>query len=293
MNITRQSKLTKHSDHINLPAWMDGFGTTITKTVEITGGDVVPVLSINSTIFLGVTFLCAIGSGPLAMFTVPVSLLAGLIITANDVAVCSQYKKHLDSIEVGDDYNSQEYWGAMDEYAADSCADCHHFQSNRDRVNPGNGQCTRYHDAAIESEWCESFEAFQASTRAIVASHKTILPAAPIIEPAPIAVVTPPITVSRKSIVDSDEELSIAATFGHVKRDEPLSPMCDRIHRSLSEHLKANPSGWTNTLDEVVNRTDLPPDEVKGYFKELSSKKPALYQMQDLPTMRLIVRGAA
>lgn len=293
MNITRQSKLTKHSDHLKLPAFMDGFGTTITKTVEITGGDVVPVLSINSTIFLGVTFLCAIGSGPLAMVTVPVSLLAGLIITANDISVCGQYGKHLDSLDAGASYNSPEYWGGMGEYAADSCADCQHFQSDRDRANPDNGRCTRYQDAAIASEWCESFEAFQAPNSTIVVPHKTILPAAPVIAPTPIAAVAKPTFVSRKAIVDSDEELTIAATFGHIKRDDPLSPMCDRIHHSLSEHLKANPQGWTNTLEEVVKTTRLPPDEVKGYFKELSSKKPALYQMQDLPTMRLIVRGAA
>ncbi|MGL5065318.1 MAG: hypothetical protein ACRC62_35555 [Microcoleus sp.] len=305
VNQPKATTLTRQSDHVTLPACFDGFGTTITKIVEITGGDIVQVLSADATILVGIVGICAVGSGPLAIVTVPASILAGLGIAINDFLVCQQYQNYLDSLAIGDEYQSGNYFAEMPEYSVNSCADCHHFQSDRDRNNPSNGQCLKYGDSANATEWCQGFELFQSSRpQTIAVQHNTVIP-----EPVQTPPALPPAakptmvstgsgsakraTVPRSALISEDEELAIAASLPVPRREVELSPIAQQLHDVLTAHLKKNPGGWTNTIAQFSSNTGFSAEESKEFIKELAAKRPEQYQMQNLPEIRLIVRGVA
>ena len=282
-----QTQLTRLSDHAPKQEFLTGFGTTVTKVVDISGGDPVQVTSINVSIVLGIVLGCAMS--PSAIVTVPLALVSGAAIVINDLIVCSQYQS---SLAEPDEYQSQDFWGELPEFVPNACADCQHFQSMRDRSQPNLGHCSKWGDLAQSTEVCDDWMQFT-----ITVPHETILPA-PIAQPDPVPIVTPPAAkpsmVSRKSIEESaQEELQIAQVWKAKPAIEPLSDVAAFIDKNLQAALSEVPRGFSNTVPEVVEASGLAESEVIQYFKELSKKRPESYTLQRFGTMRLTVQGVA
>lgn len=282
-----QTQLTRLSDHAPKQEFLTGFGTTVTKVVDISGGDPVQVTSINVSIVLGIVLGCAMS--PAAIVTVPMALISGAAIVVNDLIVCSQYQA---SLEVPDEYQSPNFWDELPEFVPNACADCQHFQSRRDRSQPNLGHCSKWGDSAQATEVCDDWQQFT-----ITVPHKTILPA-PIVQPEPTPIATPPAAkptmVSRKTIeASAEEELKIAQVWKAKPAIEPLSEVAAFIDKNLRAALSEVPRGFSNTVPEVVEASGLAEAEVIEYFKELSKKRPESYTLQRFGTMRLTVQGVA
>lgn len=282
-----QAQLTRLSDHAPKQEFLTGFGTTVTKVVDISGGDPVQVTSINVSIVLGIVLGCAIS--PAAIVTVPLALISGAAIVVNDLIVCSQYQA---SLEIPNEYQSQDFWEELPEFVPNACADCQHFQSMRDRSQPNLGHCSKWGDSAQATEVCDDWTQFT-----ITVPHKTILPA-PIVQPEPTPIASPPAAkptmVSRKTIeASAAEELQIAQVWKAKPAIEPLSEVAAFIDKNLQAALSDVPRGFSNTVPEVVEASGLAEAEVVEYFKELSRKRPESYTLQRFGTMRLTVQGVA
>jgi hypothetical protein len=277
-----QTQLTRLSDHTPKQELITGFGTTVTKVVDISGGDPVQVTSINVTIVLGIVLGCAMS--PAAIVTVPLALVSGAAIVVNDLIVCSQYQAFL---EQPDEYQSAEFWDEMPEFSPNTCADCLHFRLDPRAQHPDLGHCLKWGDSAQATEVCDDWQQFT-----IVVPHKTILPT-PTVQPiAPPA--AKPVMISRKAIeASADEELKIAQIWKAKPAIEPLSEVAAFIDKNLQAALSDVPRGFSNTVPEVVEASGLSESEVIEYFKELSRKRPEQYTLQRFGTMRLTVQGVA
>jgi hypothetical protein len=284
-----QTQLTRLSDHAPKQEFLTGFGTTVTKVVDLSGGDPVQVTSINVSIVLGIVLGCAMS--PAAIVTVPLALISGAAIVVNDLIVCSQYQA---SLEESDQYQSSEFWHELPEFVPNACADCQHFQSMRDRSQPTLGHCLKWDDSAQATEVCDDWQQF---TITVPHRNRTILPA-PIAQPEPTPIATPPVAkpvmVSRSTIeASADEELKIAQVWKAKPAIEPLSEVAAFIDKNLQNALQQEPRGFSNTVPEVVKASGLTDLEVIEYFKELSKKRPESYTLQRFGTMRLTVQGVA
>lgn len=281
-----QTQLTRLSDHAPKQEFLTGFGTTVTKVVDISGGDPVQVTSINVWIVLGIVLGCAMS--PAAIVTVPLALISGAAIVVNDLIVCSQYQA---SLEIPDEYQSQDFWEELPEFVPNACADCQHFQSMRDRSQPNLGHCSKWGDSAQATEVCDDWMQFT-----ITVPHKTILPAP---RPEESQIDTPPAAkptmVSRKAIeVSAEEELKIAQVWKAKPAIEPLSANSQYIHNNLQIVLKSRPEGFFCSADDAIKASEngLTRAEVLESFKELEKKHPDQYSFNRFGNARLQIQGA-
>lgn len=296
-NQSNQS-LTRLSDHFSGPSFIEGFGTTITSVVQLCDGDWVKVLSADTVIVGGISGICALISGPLAVVTFPVAVLAGLGAIANDLAVCQQWEGFISQPE-----QSADFWQELpDTEPINSCELCQHFQSKRDRSQPDAGVCVRWGDPTWATDFCDDFQQFT-----ITIPHRTILPEpiqSPAQNPEPIALPPQPIApaaakptlIQRKDIgANPDEELKI---WNSKPVEESLSEQAAYFDRNLQSIATDTPQGFTNSLQqfmEIIEESDLGWDEktVTTTLKELVRKRPNKYAIaQDVPFL-FTTRGVA
>lgn len=272
--------LIKLSDLSSGPSFITGFGETMDPIVTTFGGDLVPVLATQITITLAITGFCAMG--PMAIITVPLSMVAGFAIVANGLIVAPKFKRDLEG----------NGWVEPSEPTPFtppglSCGNCHHFTAG-----VTVGICTKFYDSTKADDYCDDW-----AEKTIVVSHKTIMPepiAAPIVEEPP-QVAAKPTMIRRSEIAPAiAEEVAIAGLFKMPKSEpaeKPLSPMAQSGHEGMQRALKSNPEGFTVTIAAlVVEHPDTAEDTFITLFEEISTLRSAQYFFRR-PTLSLEVKG--
>lgn len=260
------TQLTRLSDHVPDQTFIYGLGTTTDPIIEACQGDIVKVLSAEVALACGVVGFCGVMSGPAAIVTVPLSILASCGIILNAAIVCSQY-------------DALQYQDALPKYGntpppGECCRSCKWAEW---------GTCTKWGDAVAADEWCEDWNN-------TIDVPVILEPLAPIAAP-PIEPVKPPVTATHAQATTMvGEEINLARLF--AVREPELSPQAQDLHINLQSVLNSAPSGFTCDLAESVNASGLAEDEVLCYFEELSAKRPKHYSVLSNP-IALRVFGVA
>ena len=266
-----KSQLTRLSDHTPNQSLIYGLGTTTDPIIEACKGDMVAVLSIDGALTCAMVGFCAAMSGPAAIITVPLSLVAWGGIMLNAAIVCSQYED-LSSDISGFKFEELPASEGFEPPVGQSCLNC--------RFVEGWGHCTKWGDTVEPNEWCQDWS----NTIDVAVVHHHSAPA-----PVPTPPVPAPVVATRSQAVALDEELAIAKKI-FAPNEPELSPDVAALHTKLQEILKTLPDGFPCPLKEAIDASGLPEATVLQYFSELEEKRPKHYSVTVSP-VTLRVKG--